>query len=279
MRSKLFVPGSRPDFFAKALASSADALSFDLEDSVAPPFKKEARQRLADLLGSDEPRGSGKQIILRTNAVGSGEFAADLAMLGGAFVHLVNLPKADDPAAVARACESITRSRPGARVLLTIESAQGLALAGALARAHPAVAGLQLGLNDLFEQLGVDRGEPQPARLAMWQLRLGAAEADLFAFDGAWPFLDDPAGFESEARMARSLGFLGKSCVHPRQVDIANRIFDRSDRQAEAQRIVEAARAAAERGEGAFRLDGRMIDGPAIERARQLLGDARDERA
>ena len=106
---------------------------------------------------------------------------------------------------------------------------------------------------------------------------MSAAEADLFAYDGAWPRLDDDVGFRREAEMACSMGFLGKSCIHPRQVRSANEVFDRSHEVAEARRVVDAARAAAKTGKGAFLLDGKMIDAPAIAQAEAVLrsvGDA-----
>ena len=271
MRSKLFVPGARPDFFEKALQGEADALSFDLEDSVASDGKTAARARLAAFLGSDAIRASAKTIIVRVNPCGSEHFAADLAALADAHFHLVNLPKVEDAAMLQTAAEQVTRIRPTARLLVNIETARGLARAGAIAAAHPHVAGLQVGLNDLFEPLRIDRGDPANVRAVLWQVRMAAAEAALFAYDGAWPRLDDADGFRCEAEMARGLGFLGKSCIHPRQVAIANGVFDRQDDVAEARRIVAAARSAAAAGKGAFLLDGRMIDAPAIARAEAVL--------
>lgn len=280
MRSKLFVPGARPDFFAKALAGAADAISFDLEDSVPPDGKAAARARVADCVAGDMARGAGKTIIVRVNGPDTPWFADDLAALATAGPDLINLPKIDDAAAARAAAEAVAAAagangRDGpVGLLLNIETPRGLARAGEIAAAHPAVAGLQAGLNDLFQPLGIARS-PANVHAALWRIRLGAAEGGGFAYDGAWPDVADEAGFRAEAELARDLGFRGKSCIHPRQVALANAVFDGGVAAvAEARRIVAAARAAAAAGRGAFLLDGRMVDRPMVERAEALLADA-----
>lgn len=268
MRSKLFVPAARPELFAKALAGEADALSFDLEDSVPEGGKAAARAALAEVLASDAVRGSAKTIVVRVNGPASPHFVADAAALAGGRVDLVNLPKIETPCDVRGAAATIE-----APLLVTIESARGLNEAAAIARAHPRVAGLQVGLNDLFAELGADRHAPANVHAALWQVRVAAGT--VFACDGAWPDLADEAGFREEAALARSLGYVGKSCVHPRQVPIANAVFAvADDALAAARRLLAAAAAAEAEGRGAFRLDGRMVDRPMIEAARALLAGA-----
>lgn len=273
MRSKLFVPGARPEFFAKALTGEADAISFDLEDSVPADGKAAARSRLADFLRSDAVLGSSKTIIVRVNGLDTPHFAADAAVLANARVDMINLPKCDTAAVVQAAAETIGDTR----LLANIETPRGLARAAEIAM-HPAVAGLQVGLNDLFATLGIDRRRAEHVHAALWTIRLGAGEAECFAFDGAWPDIADEAGFRAEAELARSLGYIGKSCIHPKQVALANTIFGRdAGAFARARRIIAAADAAARKGQGAFSLDGEMIDRPAIQQARTLL-DGEDGR-
>lgn len=276
MRSKLFVPGARPDFFEKALRGDADALSFDLEDSVPEDGKSAARDRLAELLDTSALRDLSKTIIVRVNAFGTPHFDADVAALAGAHLHFVNLPKTEDVKIVGTAADQIVRACPDVRLIVNIETPRGLAHAGDIADSGGLVVGLQVGLNDLFEPLGIARTDPWNVRAVLWQVRLAAAQADVFAFDGAWPWFDDDDGFRREAVMARSMGYLGKSCIHPRQVAIANAVFDRALDVVEAQRIVDKARAAASKGAGAFRLDGKMIDAPAIAQAEAVLASSRN---
>ncbi len=275
IRSKLFVPCSRPALFAKALAGEADAISFDLEDAVPDDGKDAARQALADVLASDAVRASGKTIIVRVNAPDTRHFAADAAVLAGAVIDMVNLPKIDDAAAVRHAAAALDDEGVPAPLLLNIESAAGLAHAAAIAAAHPRVAGLQVGLNDLFASMAIDRADPRHVHAALWSVRLASGAADCLALDGAWPHLTDDEGFRAEATLARSLGYVGKSCIHPRQVPIANAVFDDGDRLAQARRLLDAAEVAARKGHGAFTLDGRMVDRPMIEQARVLLAGDR----
>ncbi|MGV2904526.1 HpcH/HpaI aldolase/citrate lyase family protein [Achromobacter sp. AGC25] len=278
MRSKLFVPGSRPELFAKALAGAADALSFDLEDAVAPSRKDEARGHLARLLAAPEAAASGKTLIVRVNALDSGQFHADVQAVVRPGLHLVNLPKAEreaDVVAAASAVEQACRANGvegPVGLLLNIESPRALRRAASLAAAHPSVAGLQLGLGDLFEPAGIARREPAAVQQAMFALRMAAAEAGVFAYDSAFANIEDEAGYRAEAELARSLGYLGKSCIHPRQVPLANAAFRPTDEEiAHAGRVVQAAREAAAKGTAAFVVDGRMIDGPFLRRAEAVL--------
>lgn len=267
MRSKLFVPAARPELFAKALAGAADAISFDLEDSVPDAGKAAARARLAEYLASPEALASDKVLIVRINGFDSGLAEDDLAALGACAGRIViNLPKVEAPDTVVRAA-----GLTGARLLVNIETPKGLRRAAEIGAAHSRVIGLQAGLNDLFASLGAERGDAGAVRAALWQLRLAAGEAGCFAYDGAWPDLADEAGFRTEAELARGLGYVGKSCIHPRQVPIANAVFDRGDRLAHAERLVAAAEHALAAGRGAFVFEGWMVDKAMIEEARERL--------
>jgi citrate lyase subunit beta / citryl-CoA lyase len=289
MRSKLFVPGSRPELFIKALASDADAISFDVEDSVPEDGKVRAREQIGDFLRSaavrEALRKSAKIIIVRVNAVSSAHFEGDLLAFACPEVALLNLPKAQTAADVHQAAAALEAAerRNGVRepigLLLNIETPRAVRMAAQIADAHPRVAGLQLGLTDLFEGLGIDRRDERSVHAAMFSVRLASAEGGRFAYDSAFPDIASDEGFRREAEQARQLGYVGKSCVHPRQVAIANEVFSVGEVDlAAARRIVAAAREAAAGGRGAFLLDGRMIDAPAIRRAESLLAEAPDAR-
>ena len=282
MRSKLFVPGARPELFAKALAGDADALSFDLEGAVAEARKAEARVAVANFVAGDAVMQAAKLIIVRTNAADSPHFAADLAAVARPGVTLLNLPKIESAQALLAAVAMIEQAERAHAVerpiglLVNIETPRALADAAQIASAHPRVAGLQLGLGDLFEPHGIDRSDARNVHAAMFALRMAAAQAGVLAMDGAYAALDDDAGYREEAHMARRLGFIGKSCIHPRQVVLANAAFAASDAElAQARRIVEAAQAAHAQSRGAFVVDGRMIDLPFLKRAQALLATAR----
>lgn len=280
MRSKLFVPGARPELFDKALASAADALSFDLEDSVPEAGKQAARENLASFLSRAEVKACSKLLIVRTNATDSVHFAADLAAMALPGVWLLNIPKVESAAQVRQVVVALERAEAANGVtrpiglLLNIETPRGLRLAAELAAAHPRVAGLQLGLGDLFAPNGIAR-TPANVHAVLFAVKMAATEAGVFACDGAWPDVADAEGFRTEAVLSQQLGFIGKSCIHPRQIGQANVIFSVAEAELEeAQRIVAAARDASEQGRGAFLFEGRMIDVPYLRRAEALLAGA-----
>ncbi|SFR94960.1 citrate lyase subunit beta / citryl-CoA lyase [Dyella sp. OK004] len=281
MRSKLFVPGARPELFAKALAGDADALSFDLEDAVPLHLKGAARTAIASFLATEAALQSPKVMIVRTNAPSTPYFADDVNEVISEGVALLNLPKVESAAEVRAAVDVIALAEAThglqrrTRLLVNIETPRALAHAAAIAGAHPRVAGLQLGLADMFEPHGIDRRDRANLHAILFAVRMAAAQADVFALDGAYADIADEEGFRDEAAMARRLGYLGKSCVHPRQVALANAAFAVSEYElAAAQRIVEAAQAPANQGRGAFMVDGKMIDLPFLKRAQALLAAA-----
>ncbi|TDF67325.1 CoA ester lyase [Cupriavidus sp. L7L] len=285
MRSKLFVPGSRPEFFAKALASDADALSFDLEDAVAEEKKAEARELLSQLLRSPETRSTTKTLIVRINGFDSGHCEADLAAVVVPGLHLVNLPKPESVDDVLRVATAIAQAERAngftdedekVGLLVNIESPKALRCAAELAGSHPRVAGLQLGLGDLFEPAGIHRRNPAAIASAMFAVRMAAAEANVYAYDTVFANIRDTEGFRAEAEISRQMGFLGKSCIHPSQIALANDVYRPSDDEiAHALRVVAAAAQAQADGVGAYVVDGKMIDGPFVRRAQSTVEIAR----
>ena len=282
MRSKLFVPGSRPELFAKALAGEADGISFDLEDAVAENRKAEARRSVAEFLSAMPPASASKVIIVRVNGLATPHFEADVDAIAGPWLNLINLPKAESPDDVRAAAAVVARvetergiERP-IGILVNIESPRALRFAGDLATADPRVAGLQLGLADLLGPLGVDRKDAAAIHHLQLAVRLAAGEAGIWAYDAAMAAVDDREGYKREAEAARRLGYLGKSCIHPKQIALANEIFRPSDDEiAHALRVVEAWREATAKGIGALLVDGQMIDLPFAKRAEAIVAAAR----
>jgi citrate lyase subunit beta / citryl-CoA lyase len=282
MRSKLFVPGSRPELFDKAMASAADAISIDLEDAVAESRKAEARETVSAFLPT-VARSRTKVVIVRVNAMSTPHFVADVSAVVRAGLDLLNVPKLESPdevreaAAALEAAERSLSGQPGAPIglLLNIESPRGLRRAVEIAAAHPRVAGLQIGYGDLFEPLQIARNDAAAVHSVMLAVRLAAGEAGVFALDGAFAGVNDPQAYRLEAQAARRLGFLGKSCIHPSQIPIANDVFRPADDEiAHALRVVAAAADAQARGVGAYLVDGRMVDGPFVLRAHRIVAAA-----
>jgi len=280
MRSKLFVPGSRPEFFEKAMRSAADALTFDLEDAVAPAQKPAARRAIGDFLGG-LGRGHDKLTIVRTNAVDHAGFAEDVDAAVSANLDYISLPKLESADEVHRAVRTIAAAekRKGLDrpigILATVESPRGLRLAYEITSADPRVAALQVGLADLFAPLRIERHAAAlgPVRFAV---KMAAAEAGVPAYDTVWTDVNDRAGYERDARDALAMGFLGKSCIHPSQVDLANRVFTPPEKEIGwAQKVLAAAELPENMGKGAFTVDGRMVDEPFFREARATIALAR----
>lgn len=281
MRSKLFVPGSRPELFAKALKGDADAISIDLEDSVPEAAKAEARANVAAFLASPEAQASHKLIIVRVNALDTPHFMDDVRAVAQRTLALLNLPKAESPEDIHFCCVALAQAEAEngvsvpIRILANIETPAGLRRAHEIGRADTRVAGLQLGFADLFEAHGIARRDPANVHAAMFRLRMAAAEAGVFAYDGAFPDIRDKDGYLAEAQIARRLGFWGKSCIHPSQVALANQAFQSDEDELEhAARVMAAAQEAAARGQAAFTVDGKMVDVPFVRRAEVVLAEA-----
>ena len=281
MRSKLFVPASRPELFTKAMSSAADAISFDLEDAVEEGKKGFARQALVDFFETNQTQNN-KAIIVRINAIDTMHYAADLEVVVSSAVQIINLPMVESAAAVrdlSARISKLEKDRYIAKpigILVNIESPRALRLAAELALADPRVMGLQIGFGDLFGPHGIESCEPSATQVVKVLVKMAAAEAGIDAYDGAYVDIANPDGFTLDAQAAYRLGFAGKSCIHPSQVGLANLVFRPSEHQIQhALRVVQAAKDNLARGVGAFVVDGQLVDGPLITRAERVVAVAR----
>jgi len=281
MRSKLFVPGSRPELFAKALAGEADAISIDLEDAVEESRKREARTAVREFLRA-LPVDRSKTIIVRVNGIATEHFEADVEAIAGPGLDLVNVPMTETAADVRKAAAVIARvektkgiAQP-IGILANVETAKAFRLAAEIAAADKRVAGLQLGFGDLLEPLRIDRYDPAVVLHFQLGVRLAAGEAGVFAYDSAFANIKDTEALKREAETARRLGYLGKSAIHPSQVPVINAAFRPTDAEiAHSLRVVEAAREATAQGVGAYLVDGGMVDAPFVARAEAIVALAR----
>jgi|TARA_R100000093_G_scaffold71785_1_gene49075 citrate lyase subunit beta/citryl-CoA lyase len=280
MRSKLFVPGARPDLFSKALAGPADAISIDMEDSIVDKQKSFARENVKHFLSSSEASKSLKYIIVRCNGIDTPHFKHDIKSLVRPNLSMINLPKIECRDDVLYAVSHIEESEKENGItnpiplLINIETPKGLRNAAEISVSHKRIIGLQLGLNDLFNLSGIDRYDFASVHNVMLLVSLAASEARIKVYDGAYPDIDNIQGLEDEAKMARRMGFSGKSCVHPSQVEPVNQLFiPELEEIALAERILSKAKKTESTGVGVFTVDGLMIDAPAIEKAKSLLSE------
>jgi citrate lyase subunit beta / citryl-CoA lyase len=253
--SLMFVPGHRPDRFAKAADAGPGAVILDLEDAVAPGEKDAARTHISEWLAAD---GRG---IVRINPPGTPWYEQDLAAVIG---HPVMLPKAETPDQVAAV---VTALGAGARVLPLIETATGV-LAAERILAVPGVVRAAFGSIDLSAQLGIDPNDRQALLFTRSRLVLASAAAGVAGpVDGVTTDINDDERLFADARDGAALGFTGKMCIHPRQLPLVHAAFAPTDEEISwATRVVSAA------GDGRVTtLDGKMIDKPVVDRARRLL--------
>lgn len=265
LRSLLFAPGSDERKLRRALEAGADAVVADLEDSVAPERKDEARHLVAAVLADARPNVAA---IVRLNGADTEAFARDVEAVRRLPLEAIVLPKATPQSVEALGSD-------GPPVIAIIETAQGLRLAYETASA-PRVAALILGAVDLGLELGLEpRPDGQEVLFARSKLVLDSAAAGIRApFDLVHVDVRDDEGLEVESRLARSLGFRGKACIHPAQVAIVNRVFSPAeDEVAHARRILDSYEQGLAEGRGAVALDGEMIDLPVVARARALIAD------
>ena len=264
-RSLLFAPGNDERKLEKALAAGADAVVADLEDAVPAGEKEAARTVARRVLGG---AATGSLVAVRVNAAGTEHWGADLQAVADLELDALVLPKAIPDAVGALGPD-------GPPVIAIVETALGVRHAYETAR-MPRVAALVLGAVDLGLELGLEpRADGQEVLYARSRLVLDSAAAGRRSpFDLVHVDTRDDEGLEAEARLARSLGFRGKACIHPAQVAIVNRVFSPTGEERErARRVVEAYERGLADGRGVVALDGEMIDLPVVERARRILAE------
>ncbi len=277
-RSKLFVPGNRPERFDKAIASGADAIAIDLEDAVPDAENEAARRAVAELL--ERLEGGPTEIGVRLNGRLSGFMIDDLMAVVRPGLDTVNVPKVEDPIDVILCGELLDylEARYGVKakigILATIETPAGLQRVAEIAGAHPRLKGLQFGVGDFAATMDIE-ATPERLRPAWMTLITAARAAGIAAYDAAYPGIDDPENLESWAREARASGFHGKSCIHPSQVAICNAVFAPGAAEIEeAEAIVEAYTLAAAEGRGAISFRGRLIDLAHVKQAQAVIARA-----
>jgi len=264
----LFVPGTRPERFAKALDSGADGVIIDLEDAVAVEDKKKAR----DAIRSAWPTFSAEQkkrLIIRSNSPGSQFYAADLILAQELDVACLLIPKSESLDQINGAAQIL----PNTAIIPMIETAIGLDRINDIATAEQ-VLRLALGNLDLQADLGmVCDSQESELQTARFQIVLASRLAQIAPpIDGVTPSTDDIERITNDAERAKRMGFGGKLCIHPKQVPLVKAAFLPSAEEISwAFRVIEADKAS--KG-GAVKLDGRMIDHPVVLLAQRTLASS-----
>ena len=284
MRSLLFVPADGGSKLDKAMASGADAVIIDLEDSIAPERKEAARKLALDFLKSATPKKDRPRLLVRINGLETGMTDADLDAIVPGAPDAVLFPKAEGGATVTHldakltAREAIAGLPEGAIKILAqaVESAAGLFLAGTFRDSSARLIGLTWGPEDLSAELGAEANREadgtltEPYRIARAMCLYGAAAAKVPAIETVYVDFRNSEGLRRDTELAGRDGFTGRLAIHPAQVPVINAVFTPTAEQIEKAKVVVAA-FAAQPDAGAVGIDGKMYDRPHLIRAQALL--------
>ena len=274
-RSRLYLPGNTPKFFINAGLHGPDAVILDLEDSVPPEEKDAARMLVRAALRAVSFYGAEKMV--RINRLPDG--LEDVRTLAPHGVHTFLIPKvehADDVRAVHDLIVDLRRDGivPDELFLIPIvESARGVAAAGAIASAAPSVVALAIGLEDYTADIGAQRTtEGRESLWAISQVVNAARAAGVQPLGSVFSNVDDAGGLQAYTQSCRQLGFEGVGCIHPRQVRAVHDAFTPVPAEIErASRIAAGYEAARALGQGVVAVDGTMVDAPVAARAYKTL--------
>lgn len=282
-RSLLFLPGNTPNMLINGSCLGADAVIFDLEDAVSPAEKDAARILVRNTMTYMDFRGCER--VVRINGIDTPYWKEDLDEVLPCRPDLILLPKTSSAADIQEADTYITETEKrlglaaGAVGLVAlIETALGVENAFAIASASPRVAALFLGAEDLTADLRCKRTkEGREIEYARTRLVTAARAAGVDVYDTPFTDVNDDEGIETDAALAKALGFTGKASISPRHVETINRVFSPSQAEIDyAYEVMETIRLAKEQGKGAVSLRGKMIDAPIVERARQTIAMAQE---
>jgi citrate lyase subunit beta/citryl-CoA lyase len=275
-RSVLYMPGSNARALEKGKTLAADGLILDLEDSVFPDAKEEARDRVCQAIAAGG--FGGREVLIRINGLGTAWGRDDIVAASSSGADGIVLPKIN-MAATVREAEALMEGA-GAPATMALwcmmETPRGILHAEEIAGASRRLGGFALGMEDLAKDLhATHTGDRLPVITALGLCMLAARAAGIAILDGVHINLDDSDGLEDACRRGREMGFDGKTLIHPKQIDAANRAFAPSPDELDwSRRIIAAHGAAVKGGRGVVVVDGRLIEALHVAEAERLLAVA-----
>lgn len=282
MRTSMYVGGTSPVKMIQAGFYNEDCLVYDLEDSVSAGEKDAARLLVYHAVKEQRPKG--KYILIRVNGLYSKELDEDLEAAVRAQPDAIRIPKVEYASEVKRVDEKITAIEKkaglpegGIKIWCNIESYLGVMNAQEIASASPRVVAMALGAEDFTASMNAQRTKPGwEIFYARNAVLMACRAAGISAQDAVFSDLNDEEGLKRDLEMTRTLGFDGKTCVHPRQIDTVNACFTPTAKEIRnAQRVLESLEEAGRNRTGVCVLDGSMVDKPMELRARAVLAKAK----
>ncbi len=275
-RSLLFVPGNNPRFLEKAKTIPADIVCFDLEDSVPDSEKKSARKLIKDALKSRSAYSA--DIYVRTNSPVSGKIPDDLEEIVQKGLDGIVIPKVNNAKEFLKLQKNISKLEKKRKlkpipIIPSIESAEGVVNTYEIASSSKRVVAVVFGVFDLLNDMGIEyTKQPEGAKYARAKVPLDARAASVYAIDAIWQDLQDQNGLKEDCAIGKNLGYVGKSIIHPDQIQIAHELFAPNKAEMEwARKVCDMYVASTKKGKGATVVDGKMIDEVHYKRAKALL--------
>ena len=278
LRSVIFVPGNRPNMLERALSFDADIVMVDLEDSVPPAEKANARESAREWV--PKLHRSGRRVMVRVNSLDTGLTGEEAAAVVGPDLYGLSIGKTEsvwdirETDRIIAAAESSAGLEPGQMKLIPwIENAKAVMAGQEIAEASRRVVAIAFGAEDYTNDMGIRRTDTgQEVCFPRATVPVAARAAGVASLDSPFVLFRDPDGLRKDCQAARQLGYTGKFAIHPAQLEIINETFGPSPEEVDyALRVVEAWNQAEAEGRGSVALDGRMIDVPVLKRARNLL--------
>ena len=275
-RSLIFVPGNNPRFLEKAKKIQADIVCFDLEDSVPDDEKTSARKLIKNALKSRSEYSS--SIFVRTNSPLSGKIPSDLKEIIQKGIDGIVIPKVNNVTELKKIQKTLSgleksKKLKPIQIIPSIESAEGVVNSYSIASFGKRVTAIVFGIFDLLNDLGVEYTKDSPGgKYSRYKIPVDAAAAGISAIDGIWQDLNDLKGLQMDCNFGKSLGYAGKSVIHPDQISVVHKSFHPNKTEISwAEKVCKVYLESTKKGKGATTVDGKMIDEVHYKQAKALL--------
>ena len=275
-RSLIFVPGNNPRFLEKAKKIQADIVCFDLEDSVPDDEKTIARKLIKNALKSRSEYSS--SIFVRTNSPLSGKIPSDLKEIIQKGIDGIVIPKVNNVTELKKIQKTLSgleksKKLKPIQIIPSIESAEGVVNSYPIASFGKRVTAIVFGIFDLLNDLGVEYTKDSPGgKYSRYKIPVDAAAAGISAIDGIWQDLNDLKGLQKDCNFGKSLGYAGKSVIHPDQISMVHKSFYPNKTEILwAEKVCKVYLESTKKGKGATTVDGKMIDEVHYKQAQALL--------
>jgi citrate lyase subunit beta/citryl-CoA lyase len=275
-RSLIFVPGNNPRFLEKAKTLSADIVCFDLEDSVPDSEKTNARNLIKDALKTRSQYTS--EIYVRTNSPTSGKIQDDLKEIVQKGIDGIVIPKVNNARELKKIEKTLALLEKKQKLqpiglIPSIESAEGVANTHEIASASKRISAIVFGVFDFLNDMGIEyTKQPEGAKFARAKIPIEAKAVGVYALDAIWQDLKDEKGLIEDCKIGKSLGYVGKTIIHPDQILIIHKTFHPNKTELEwAEKVCNTYEKSTKKGKGATTVNGKMIDEVHYKRAKSLL--------